>query len=179
MKRVLLLAVLVTTTLSSMAILTIPARAVDSQPITEEHIERIRTHCVDAQSTLFQLHASDAGLRVNRGQLYESMATKLMAPLNSRIVLNRLDSVTLVSIADEYGKQLQQFRAQYQEYEQAMSATLDINCVNEPVTFYDSVADAREKRALTHESAMALHKTIQKYGEAFNVFARDFEADKS
>jgi hypothetical protein len=152
--------------------------AEDTPPMTEEHIARIRDNCVDAQSTLFQLHASDAGLRVNRGQIYESIATKLMAPFNSRLVLNRINEESLLSTASEYEKQLQVFRTQYQQYEEAMSATLRINCVNQPVAFYDSVVDTRKKRQLTHQSAIELQSIIQKYGASVDTFAKNFQAAK-
>src|SRR5689334_18968108 len=111
--------------------------------MTDEHIARIRMNCQDAQSSLSQLHASDALLRVNRGQLYESISTKLMAPLNSRIALHRLDGVKLVATTTRYESQLATFRAKYQEYEEAMSDVLRVNCVNQPVAFYDKVADTR------------------------------------
>lgn len=155
------------------------ARAEDQVPMTEAHIARIRANCINAKSTLQQLHATDAGLRVNRGQIYESIATKLMAPFNSRLVLNRLDSESFLSIADEYEQQLQAFRLQYKEYDEAMSATLRINCVNQPVAFYDGIADARSKRQLTHETTVELHKIIKKYGLETKNFADKFEADKS
>jgi hypothetical protein len=155
-------------------------RAEDEQaPMTEAHIARIRANCNDTKSTLQQLHATDAGLRVNRGQIYESIATKLMAPLNGRLVANRLDSETFLTIATEYDQQLQAFRQQYQQYDEAMTATLRINCVNQPVAFYDSVADTRTKRQLTHEATLQLHKTIQKYGLEVENFAKKFGADKS
>jgi hypothetical protein len=154
-------------------------KAEDSAPMTEEHIARIRNNCVDTQSILTQLHATDAGLRVDRGQLYESIATKLMGPFNSRLVLNRINEETLLSTASEYEKQLQTFRLHYQQYEEAMSATLRINCVNQPVAFYDSVVDTREKRRLTHDSVVELHRTIQKYSAAVDVFAKSIQVDKS
>jgi hypothetical protein len=147
----------------------------DNAPMTEAHIARIRANCVDAQSTLSQLHASDALLRVNRGQLYESISTKLMAPLNSRISLNRLDGVSLVAIAATYEGQLTYFRQTYQQYEEAMSDTLKINCTNQPVAFYDSVADTRAKRKKVHESTVALHDTIRNYKDEFEAFAKQFD----
>lgn len=147
----------------------------EDTPMTEAHIARIRDNCLDAQSTLRQLHASDALLRVNRGQLYESISTKLMAPLNSRISLNRLDGVSLVAIAATYEGQLAYFRQSYQQYEEAMSQTLKINCTNQPVAFYDSVADARAKRKKVHESTTALHNTISDYRTDFEMFAKQFE----
>jgi len=155
------------------------AKAEDAVPMTEEHIARIRNSCVDTQAILTQLHATDAGLRVDRGQLYESIATKLMGPFNSRLVLNRINEETLLSTAAEYEKQLQTFRLRYQQYEEAMSATLRINCVNQPVAFYDSVVDTRDKRRLTHDSVVELHRTIQKYSTAVDVFAKSLQVDKS
>ena len=154
-------------------------RAEEQAPMTEAHIARIRANCIDTKSTLQQLQHADAGLRVNRGQIYESIATKLMAPFNSRLVLNRIDSETFLNIADEYEQQLQAFRLQYQQYDEAMSATLRINCVNQPVAFYDSLVDTRSKRQLTHDTTVQLHKIIEKYGTEVDTFAHNFEAEKS
>lgn len=150
-------------------------RADEKAPMTEAHIARIRSNCVEAQSILYQLHASDALLRVNRGQLYESISTKLMAPFNSRVTLNKFDSVSLVTIATSYERQVAEFRLDYQQYEEAMSRTLKMNCTNQPVAFYDSVGDARTKRKTVNDSTLALQKTIRDYKNEFEVFAKDFQ----
>lgn len=176
MKRTLIIAGIVATTLVGGLLFGMPsAQAEDAAPMTDAHIARIKANCVDAQATLFQLHASDAGLRVNRGQIYESLSTKLMTPFNLRMVLNRIDAASLVTAAAEYERQLQAFRNQYQEYDQAMTATLRMNCVKQPVAFYDSVADTRKKRQLTHESTVELHKTIEKYGTEVDALSKNFE----
>lgn len=146
-------------------------------PMTEAQIERIRGNCVEAQSTLYQLHASDALLRVNRGQLYESMSTKLMEPFDSWLTLNSYNASDLVSIAADYNKKLGEFRTNYQQYEEAMSKTLDIKCTNQPVAFYDSVADTREKRKKVHDSTLALHDLIDDYKNAFEDFSKEFEGE--
>jgi hypothetical protein len=149
-----------------------------AEPMTEAHITRIRANCVKAQSRLNQLHATDALLRVNRGQLYESISTKLMAPLNSRISLNRLPGVSLVATAATYENQLASFRRNYQQYEEAMSQTLKINCTNQPVAFYDSVNDTRAKRKKVHDATLALHQTIHDYKKEFEIFARQIERNQ-
>lgn len=151
------------------------ANAQESVPMTEAHIERIRSSCVDAQSTLSQLHASDALLRVNRGRLYESISTKLMVPFNSRVALNRLDSANLPAVASQYEKQLVTFRLHYQQYEEAMTKTLKINCTNQPVAFYDSLNETRTKREMVHADTIGLHKTIQSYKVEFEAFAKKFK----
>lgn len=149
--------------------------AQEAAPMTEAHITRIRANCIEVQSTLTQLHASDALLRVNRGRLYESISTKLMAPLNSRITLNKLDGSALVTITATYENQLSDFRVKYQQYEESMSEILKLNCQKQPVAFYDGVGETREKRRLVHDSAALLQKTIQAYKEAFEVFAKKVE----
>ena len=151
----------------------------NTQPLmTEAHIERIRSFCVEAQTTLGQLHASDALLRVNRGRLYEAISTKLMTPLNSRIALNSLDSLGLPGIASRYDRELAAFRLNYQQYEEAMSRTLKIDCTKQPVAFYDSVAETREKREKTHGNVVKLNQTIQEYKTEFETFAKGFEEEK-
>lgn len=146
--------------------------------MTEAHIERIRDNCVDAQSVLTQLHASDALLRVNRGQLYESISTKLMAPFNSRVALNKYDGSKLIEQSATYERQLDDFRSSYKSYDEAMTKALKINCVNEPVAFYDSVADARTKRQAVHQSTLALQETLQNYKDQFETFAGTIRGKK-
>ncbi len=149
-----------------------------STPMTEAHIQQIRDNCIDAQSVLTQLHASDALLRVNRGQLYESISTKLMAPFNSRVALNKYDGSKLIEQAANYEKQLDDFRSSYKSYDEAMTKALRINCVNEPVAFYDSVADARTKRQAVHQSTLLLQETIQNYKNQFEVFVTQIQGKK-
>lgn len=152
-------------------------RAQTEPSMTEQQIEYIRQNCVRAQSSLNQLHASDALLRVNRGQLYESISTKLMAPLNSRIALNRLGGLKLTSTTLEYDRQLNAFRSNYKQYEEAMSRTLEIRCANQPVAFYDSLKDTREKRQKVNADTVALNSLLQAYKTNFEEFAESLEGD--
>lgn len=153
------------------------AKATSHVPMTEAHIERIRANCVEAQSVLRRLHASDGLLRVNRGQLYELISTKLMAPMNSRVALNRLDGLGMVSITAEYERQLDAFRLRYKEYEESMSATLEIDCTNQPVAFYDKVSETREKRQKVNDATNVLHEAIGEYRQAFEEFTKTVDAE--
>lgn len=142
--------------------------------MTDAQISRIRSNCVSAKNTLNQLHASDALLRVNRGQIYESMTTKLMSRFNSRVDVNNLNSKDLVSVTNAYGGTLGNFRIDYQSYEEQLSTALKIDCTKEPVAFYDAVASARTKRSQVHDDVVALHQFISDYGTTFNTFATEF-----
>ncbi len=179
MKRFLVFLAIISTLLGFVFLREAIAHADDQTPMTEAHITRIRNNCVDAQAMLNRLHAGDALQRVNQGQLYESISTKLMTPFNSRVVLAQLDGATLASLASTYDQQLTTFRTNYQQYEEGMSSLLAMNCTNQPVAFYDAVADVRAKRQTVHDSVTALQKTIQDYQNAFDEFAKQFEGSKS
>lgn len=175
MKRILILAATLGAILGVGFAISSAVRADDAAPMTEAHIARIRASCVSTQATLTQLHASDALMRVNRGQLFETISARLMVPFNGRIAKYTQQNVSLVELASDYDSELTTFRSNYQQYEEAMSRTLKIDCQNQPVSFYDSVTDTRNKRAITHDSVIALQKTIQDYGAQFEVFAKNFQ----
>lgn len=146
----------------------------EDPPMTDAQIRQIKASCVSAKNTMAQLHASDALLRVNRGQIYESMTTKLMNRFNDRVNSNRLDAKDLVAITQNYNNVLTSFRNDYQSYEVSLSTALKIDCTKEPVTFYDAVADARRKRTQVHVDVIRLHQYIDDYKVAFDAFATGF-----
>lgn len=148
-------------------------------PMTEEQISRIRNNCINAKNTLNQLHASDALLRVNRGQLYLSMSTKLMTVFNSRVESNRYSAKDLIAATNNYGTALTTFQSDYKIYEQEMSKALRIDCSKEPVAFYDSVAAARTMRAQVHADVIRLHTYIDEYRAHVDTFNTTFSADRT
>lgn len=151
-------------------------QADDQPPLSETHKKRIATNCTSATSSLRQLHRSDASLRVNRGQMYEYIGTKLMAHLNSRLVVNRLDGGKLVDEAARYDRALTNFRATYRIYEQQLSAVLRIDCKKQPEAFYYGVADVRRKRADVYEQTTNLNRIVDDYYEGFKKFSTEYKA---
>lgn len=149
---------------------TISVALAQSAPMTDAQITQIKTSCLSVKDTLAQLHANDALLRVNRGQMYESMATKLMTRFNNRVDSNHLNSKYLVAVTQDYRAALTIFRTDYQIYEESLSSALKIDCTKEPVSFYDAVADARTKRAQVHSDVIKLHQYIDQYKTAFDEF---------
>lgn len=154
--------------------LALNAVSAQDTPMTDAQITRIRSSCISAKTTLNQLHASDALLRVNRGQNYESMSTKLMSRFNNRVDSNRLDAATLMSVAKNYGTTFTAFRDDYKNYEVQLAATLKIDCSKEPVSFYDGVVLARTMRAQVHTDVVKLHQYINEYQTAFDLFQTNF-----
>jgi len=154
-------------------------RAEGEDAVTDAQLAEISGRCSDIKVTLSRIHANDALVRVNRGQLYERISTKLMAPLNSRIALNRLDSSKLVSLTTSYESHLGEFRSSYQTYEVLLSGTMRINCASEPAKFYYSLQRAREERAQVYTHTQDLANDITEYKKAFDIFAEPYKATKT
>ena len=92
--------------------------ATAQEPIQQTEItvvDNIRSRCDSIQSSLGRLHTSDALLRVNVGQTYNSISVRLMARLNSRLALNRIDSLETVEIANRFDQLRVEFAANYND----------------------------------------------------------------
>lgn len=148
------------------------ARAEDLSP---DQTARVKANCVSIKNSLNQLHASDALLRVNRGQVYESMGTKLMDTFNDRLGNNRLDNKAVTTVTGNYRAALANFRSDYIAYEQKLSAAIRIDCSIQPNTFHASLEEARTLRAKVHDDVLKLHRIIDDYRSAVSDFLLNYE----
>lgn len=141
------------------------ARAVDeSANLNDSEIVAIRRNCVEVQKTLTRIHSSDALVRVNLGQQYEIISTKLMAPMNSRVALNRLNGVALAQTTVDFNSKLESFRSHYQQYEQVLLRSIQIKCTDQPVAFYDLLEEARMHRSAVRQAIVSLSDLTVRYG---------------
>lgn len=144
--------------------------------ITPEKVEKIKAHCIENQATLNRLHQTDAFLRTNRGELYRTIGDKLMVPLNRRLASNQLDAGNLLTITADFNDEYRVFFDAYIQYDNAMTKLLNIDCGKEPVTFYNALVDAREKRVILSQSNKAIQDYIRAYGVEFTDFKSKYEA---
>jgi hypothetical protein len=145
--------------------------------ITPEVVARIRARCVENQATLNRLHQTDAFLRTDRGNLYQTISSKLMVPMNRRLASNQLDGGALLTITSDYNAEYNRFYRAYVDYDNALSEVLDTDCDREPVTFYNALLDAREKRIKLSESNVKIKDHIRQYGATFAEFKTNFEKE--
>lgn len=169
--RLAVVAVIITLFLSIAGLTTTYAQT----SLTDEQEQRISANCVSIKNTLNQLHASDALLRVNRGQIYEAMSTKLMDRFNARLSSNGLDASGTSAVTTSYRTALATFRTDYQLYERQVSAALRIDCSEKPAEFHAAIEDARTKRAKVHTDVIRLHQYIDDYRSAVNDFYINFQ----
>lgn len=147
--------------------------------ITDQQVQQIRDNCLSTKNTLNQLHVSDALLRVNMGQVYESLSAKLMDGFNKRVSNNNYDDVDLISATKNYRAMLDTFRTDYKTYEEQLSNTLNIDCQQDPVAFYDAILWARIKRNQVSSDTKSLNQYIEQYQLVVNQFEKDFQTKVS
>lgn len=145
-----------------------------STQLTDEQRARIVSNCTTIKNSLNQLRASDALLRVNRGQAYESLSNRLMDTFNARLSSNGLDAKGMVSVTSTYDATLTGFRTAYQGYERQLVAAIRIDCTKDPDAFHAAIADARTKRTAVHDQVVKLHQAIDDYGTVVSDFYGDF-----
>jgi hypothetical protein len=148
---------------------------VRAEDLTPDQLNQIKSNCVAIKNSLSQLHASDALLRVNRGQTYEAVTSKLMDPFNSRLANNQLDNRAMTAVTSDYRSSLDTFRNDYIAYEQKLSATLRIDCTVKPNTFHNSILEARELRIKVHTDVLRLHQLLDDYHSSVGDFLLNYE----
>jgi len=153
----------------------IAGRPANAEDLTPDQVEMVKSNCVSVKNSLNQLHASDALLRVNRGQMYESMATKLMDNFNNRLGLNSLDNKAMTTVTTSYRTALNNFRADYIAYEEKLSAAIKIDCTAQPNSFYNTVQEARKLRDTVHQDVLKLHRLIDDYRSSVGDFLLNYE----
>jgi hypothetical protein len=148
-----------------LAVISSPFVYADDQTanLTSSQIAIIKANCLSVQSTLNQIHANDALSRVHLGQEYETISTKFMAPMNSRIALTKLDNVDLTKTTVDFNAKLNEFRDLYKQYEQTMLHTIQIKCTDQPEEFYSSLAQAQTDRQSVRESVVGLATLVNQY----------------
>lgn len=156
MKRVLLLFSVFLTVLAS------PMVSAQTEPLTDQYIASIKAGCSDALQGILQVQKTEAATRVNRGREYESLL-RLAAAFNSRVVLNKLDVPTLTNTTSRMQTRFTQFQQHYLDYADKVDATLEINCKQAPVTFYDNLTAARDARAMVANDVVEMEKLLNEY----------------
>ena len=168
---ILLILFLLVVSAVSLSISTVSAQ---TAVLSDAQINSIKANCTPAKNILSQLHANDALLRVNRGQIYDSMSTKLMTRFDNRVSGAGFNTLYLSQAMSDYVSALNDFRQSYRSYEEKLSKTIDIDCNKDPTGFYQSLMDARYNRTELHTSVTKLNQKMNDYGSAVSDFKSSF-----
>ena len=142
-----------------------PLVSAEAQPLSDKQIDVIRQNCTEAQQILQRLQRNEAAARVNRGRGYET-ALRLMASLNSRVALNKLNAPKLTDITSQVENKFNVFRSDYIAYDDQLEAVLKLKCSSQPVTFYDELTLARDDRTKVAKDIQAIDGLLDQYQAA-------------
>lgn len=133
--------------------------------LTSEKRAIIVQTCVSAQTVLQKVQHNDAATRVNRGQAYETVVSRLMTPLNTRSTSNGYNSsaTLLVDTTKRYQQALDNFKDHYKSYDNAVSSALKTKCKDKPEIFYGYIEDARRERQSVATDVAALNSLMNEY----------------
>lgn len=142
--------------------------ALESIELTPEKLTDIKTNCVSVQVTLQKIQYNDAANRVNRGQGYESLVTRTIIPMNSRVAGNGLSSsaATLADITTRYQQAFATFKTNYEKYDDAVTNALRTKCQQKPADFYAHLTEARQQRVTLSGDIVTLAQIIEEYRQA-------------
>lgn len=152
-----------------------------AEPLDDARIEIIRQSCRSAQTTMQQVLRSDTAARVNRGRAYEE-TIKLLAAFNSRAAFNTYNVPGLIESTAAYEAEFVAFKATYINYDTSLKNTLRINCIDQPVTFYDSLTRTKELRAGLTAHIVKMDQLLDTYNAGLleiNVQITDRNGDEN
>lgn len=126
-------------------------------------VSAIKRSCDSIQTVIRRLHTSDSLARVNYGQVYNDISSDLMAKLNSRMALNKIDATELINITNKFEDYRTLFSEDYNKYEKEISSLLKIDCKKDPAQYYRYLVSSRELRTQLASSVVRLNSTVADY----------------
>ena len=98
------------------------------KPDNEGIFTHITMDCFHVKLKLSKVHERDGVMRVTLGQAYDSLSSKLITKLNTKIASQNLDGGKLLAHAAAFQKEHAAFIDSYKTYEFAMNHLLKSDC---------------------------------------------------
>lgn len=144
------------------------AQEQETTELSPEKIIDIKASCVGVQVVLQKIKYNDAANRVNRGQGYESLVTRMIIPMNSRAAVNGFSNsaASLANITSRYQQSFKNFKKNYDNYDDALNSTLRIKCQEKSTEFYTHLTEARKYRTNLANDITSLTQIMEEYRQA-------------
>ena len=144
---------------------------------TESQLTKITSECSAIKTHLGKLRSNDALIRVNLGQNYETMASKVMANFNLRVVSNKLNGAAMVEKTAEFNENFNYFRDNYYIYERELTKLTNIDCQKSPTDFYAQLERVRYYRHELNFNTSMMSKIATEYYEDLEEFEQGIKND--
>jgi len=146
--------------------------------LTSDQLQAISANCDNIKVSLNQLDRTDTVARINRGRDYDQVLMQITA-FDNRLAHNKIDTSEFAQVATLLQASVDQFRAEYNTYENQLSVAAGADCKSKPLDFYADLVKARESRSAvagqvaTIASVMADYRSVvSKYQAALQGAAQ-------
>ena len=146
-------------------------QSVAAAELSDRHKQRIAEACPAAQSTLQRISSSDTTARINRGRDYDQVL-KLFYAMNTRVASNNIAEPMLAQLTKSFEDRLNDFRNDYNKFNDQLKSTYELDCKNHVNTFYDSLVKTRSGRATVNSHISQLDNIINDYQQAVAELVR-------
>lgn len=143
----------------------LPVRAMDAE-ISEDQAGVISVTCSSIRIQLKNLQKADSKARVYLGSKYEFALTKLMTPLNLRLVKNNLVNSDLAISQTTFSSERDFFRATFTDYAKSLDELVAKDCQSDPYGFYEQLEVVRDKREVVRGSYLRLNDVLAEHRAA-------------
>lgn len=135
--------------------------------LSQEQLTAIKANCISAQSQLQRVLRSDTVARTNRGRAYD-ITLRLMAALNSRVVLNKINLPKLAENTTALQSKFNQLYNDFTKYNNSMTNTINLKCQNQPAVFYATLTQTRGLRVQLAGDIRDMDRLVDDYAAAVN-----------
>lgn len=144
--------------------------------ISAEKVENIEMDCQSIKQTLKRIQNLDKNARISIGGSYQTILTSFVTPLNVRLVKNNKSNTELSNIQNNLAEAREIFNRDYISYSQDFETLLNIDCKNEPQSFYRQLEKTRTSRKAVATSAKKVREIINSHIKEVEKLKNTFEA---
>lgn len=131
--------------------------------LSDEQKQVISGECDTIHQILQALQKTDAKTRVKLGYTYETILSKYMIPLSSRLAKNSIANSEFVDIQSAFKDAKQSFSDDFIVYQKNLENLVAFNCTENPSEFYDKLQTLRSDREKVRQDTLKLSNLIKKH----------------
>lgn len=124
--------------------------------------QTVVANCRAAQSLLSQIERADSVTRINHGQNYNDIVNLLFA-MNARVNSNNIAAPKLADLVNSLQNELNNFRDDYNNYDDGLDKLTADNCVSDPTGFYADLTKQRTLMSQLNTSVTNINTLIASY----------------
>lgn len=129
---------------------------------TSDQLQAISTNCNNIKLSLNQLDRTDTVARINRGRDYDQVLAQIVA-FDNRLAHNKVDTSEFTQVATVLQASIDQFRSDYNTYENQLSTTAADDCKNKPLDFYGDLVKTRDNRSAVAAQVITVANVMADY----------------